>query len=146
MATKAFGASLMLLTCLSVVRAQPVPSDPEGMAMGGSPGQYPTTVSATNIQVDQFTPAVLGGTNSDNLRVTFPSGGPIEWTSSRMNEGDIALSIGPGNPNDPSYFPPQRVRQQLRPDRERPVRELDPRVAGFALHGRRARDRTPQRG
>lgn len=84
----------------------PTPTDPEGKAMGGLPGTFPTTVTAANVQIDQFTPAVLNGTGQNNLRVTFPASGPIKWTESRHNEGDIALLIGPGNPNDPSYYPP----------------------------------------
>ena len=49
---------------------------------------------------------MLNGTDSNNLKVSFPSAGPIKWTSSRFNEGDVALSIGPFDPNDASYYPP----------------------------------------
>jgi hypothetical protein len=84
----------------------PEPTDPEGMAMGGAPGTYPTTVTAANIDVEQFTPAELNGANQNNMRVTIPASGPIQWTESRHNEGDMALLIGPGMPSDPSYFPP----------------------------------------
>lgn len=106
MLVKHLGCMSVLLLIGSIAAAQPTPTDPEAMAGGGLPGLFPTTVTATNIQIDQFTPAVLAGSGSDNLRVTFPASGPIAWTSSRANEGDIALSIGPGNPADSSYFPP----------------------------------------
>lgn len=89
-----------------VQAAAPTPTDPEAKAMGGLPGAFPTTVTAANVQIDQFTPAVLNGSGSNNLRVTFPAAGPIKWTESRHNEGDIALLIGPGNPNDSTYYPP----------------------------------------
>jgi hypothetical protein len=84
----------------------PEPTDPEGMAMGGLPGTYPTTVTAANVNVEQFTPAELNGANQNNMRVTIPASGPIKWTESRHNEGDMALLISPGMPNDASYFPP----------------------------------------
>lgn len=84
----------------------PTPSDPTGMAMGHLPGTFPTTVTAANVKVEQFTPATLDGSGSNNLRVSFPASGPIKWTGSRHNEGDIGLLIGPEMPNDPSYYPP----------------------------------------
>jgi hypothetical protein len=76
------------------------------MAMGGLPGTYPTSVTAANVNVQQFTPAELNGANQNNMRVTIPASGPLKWTESRHNEGDMALLISPGMPNDPSYFPP----------------------------------------
>ncbi|MGI9457616.1 MAG: hypothetical protein ACR2NU_13715 [Aeoliella sp.] len=98
--------SLAVLLAEGAVHAQaPTPTDPESMAMGGLPGLFPTTVTSANIQIDQFTPAVLAGSGSDNLRISFPASGPIKWTESRHNEGDIALNIGPFDPNDTSYFP-----------------------------------------
>jgi hypothetical protein len=102
--------TLVLVSGLSTIRSvqaqPPMPTDPEGMAMGGLPGEFPTTVTAANMNVDQFLPAVLNGDGQNNLRVSFPASGPIKWTESRHNEGDIALLIGPQMPNDPSYFPP----------------------------------------
>jgi hypothetical protein len=83
-----------------------MPTDPEGMAMGGLPGEFPTTVTAANVNVEQSLPAVLNGDGQNNLRVSFPAAGPIKWTESRHNEGDMALLIGPQMPNDPSYYPP----------------------------------------
>jgi len=74
--------------------------------MGGLPGEFPTTVTAANMRVEQFTPAVMDGAGSNNMRITFTSGGPIQWTESRHNEGDISLLIGPENPADPAYLPP----------------------------------------
>ena len=101
--------SVLSIVCAAVipVAAQPpTPSDPMNMAMGHLPGAFPTTVSAANMRVEQFTPAILGDTGSDNLRISFPASGPMKWTESRHNEGDIALLIGPELPGDPSYFPP----------------------------------------
>src|SRR5688572_22393545 len=98
------------LTMLSIVFASfspaaaqpPTPSDPMNMAMGHLPGTFPTSVTAANMTVEQFTPAELGGAGSDNLRISFPASGPIKWTESRHNEGDVALLIGPEMPSDPS--------------------------------------------
>lgn len=67
---------------------------------------FPTSVTAANVKVEQFTPAIMDGTGSNNLRVTFTSAGPVKWTQSRHNEGDISLLIGPENPDDAAYFPP----------------------------------------
>jgi hypothetical protein len=99
-------AAIVCGTAADTQAAAPTPSDPESMAMGGLPGTFPTTVTAANMKVEQFTPAVLNGNDSNNLRVTFTAGGPVKWTESRHNEGDISLLIGPSNPSDPSYFPP----------------------------------------
>lgn len=110
-------AAILLIGALAVpqaIGAAPEPTDPEGMAMGLLPGQYPTGVTAANIDITQFTPSELNGTNSDNYRVTFPNAGPIPWTSSRHNEGDFALSIGPGG-TGPEYFPPNDFVNNRRP-------------------------------
>jgi hypothetical protein len=76
------------------------------MSQGFSPGTYPTTVTAANMTVEQGTPAVMDGTGQNLMRETIVAAGPIKWTVSRANEGDISALIGPGNPNDPDYFPP----------------------------------------
>lgn len=87
--------------------SQPPISDPGMQAPPGSmPGKYPFSVVATNMNVSVFPGSTLGGANSDNLRVQLPAGGPIRWTESRHNEGDIAMLIGPFDPSDPSYYPP----------------------------------------
>jgi hypothetical protein len=84
----------------------PTPTDPDGLALGGLPGAFPTSVTAANVNVEQATPGELNGANQNNMRVTISASGPIKWTESRHNEGDMALLIGPGMPNDPTYFPP----------------------------------------
>jgi hypothetical protein len=95
-----FGSLLLV----SAAAAQPVPSG--GPGGDHAPGQYPTTVTAANISAELQPGGTLGGAGSDNIRLSFPSSGPIAWTSSRFNEGDIALSIGPRLPADPSFYPP----------------------------------------
>jgi hypothetical protein len=84
----------------------PVPSDPSGNAGGGLPGAYPLTVTGANVNASPGVNSTIGGGGSDDLLVSFPSAGPLKWTDSRHNEGDIALLISPFDPNDPSYYPP----------------------------------------
>jgi hypothetical protein len=84
--------------------AQPVPSG--GPGGDHAPGEYPTTVTAANVNNTLPPGTTLGGAGSDNIKTVIQSSGPIPWTSSRHNEGDIALSIGPRLPNDPSFYPP----------------------------------------
>jgi hypothetical protein len=90
------------------VAEPPVPVDntPEQLAGGGLPGQYPLTVSGANVNASPGINSTLGGGGSNDLLVSFPSSGPLKWTDSRHNEGDIALLISPFDPNDPSYYPP----------------------------------------
>lgn len=115
--TRGLGAIAMLMSAAlgGAVQAAPTPIDTTGNAMGLLPGTFPTTVSAANFTVEQGTPAELGGSGSDNLRVSIPSSGPIKWTESRHNEGDIALLIGPGDPDDPDYAPPPTFFDNYRP-------------------------------
>ncbi|NOZ39988.1 MAG: PEP-CTERM sorting domain-containing protein [Planctomycetes bacterium] len=86
----------------------PVISDPEGMLPVGTetPGTFPETVTSANVNFAPVAGSVLGGSGSNSLLATFPSAGPIAWTDVRHNEGDVALAIGPFDPNDPSYYPP----------------------------------------
>ena len=88
--------------------AAPPTSDPDARLIAGfdQPGTFPTTVTATNINIAPRDGAELDGANEDFLTLSFPSAGPIAWTSSRANNGDLAVSIGPADPNDPRYFPP----------------------------------------
>ncbi len=87
--------------------AAPEISDPDGhLQPGQEPGTYPTTVTAANVNITPIPSGELNGNGQNNLKVSFPSAGPIKWTESRHNEGDVALLIGPQNPNDPTYFPP----------------------------------------
>jgi hypothetical protein len=97
--------SLSLIAKLSIAAA-PAISDPNGQSMGLTPGVYPTTVTAANVNDAPIAGSVLNGSGSNNLLVSFPASGPIKWTESRHNEGDVSFNIGPGNPNDSSYYPP----------------------------------------
>ena len=84
----------------------PIPTDPSGNAGGGLPGHYPLTVSGANVNAAPGINSELGGGGSNDLLVSFPASGPLKWTDSRHNEGDIALLISPFDPNDSSYYPP----------------------------------------
>lgn len=99
------------------VHAQRPPiSDPGNRAPAGSmPGEWPLGVTSANVNAAPIPGSVLGGANSDNIFVSFPSSGPIAWTESRHNEGDIALLIGPFDPTDASYFPPATFVNDYRP-------------------------------
>ena len=66
------------------------------------PGIYPESVTAANINIAPSPGSVLGGDNSNNLKVTFPSAGPIAWTESRHNEGDVAMQSGRLTPTTPA--------------------------------------------
>ena len=79
------------------------------------PGVYPQTVTATNINISPLPGSRLDGDNSNNLRVTFPAGGPIKWTESRHNEGDVAPLIGPFDPADASFYPPNQYVNDYKP-------------------------------
>jgi hypothetical protein len=99
------------LTCwTSAGFAAPTPTDPNNMAGGGLPGAYPISVTAANINAKPVAGSELGGPGSDDLMVTFfpneTSPQPFKWTDSRQNEGDLNLLIGPANPTDPAYLPP----------------------------------------
>jgi hypothetical protein len=92
----------------SDVTAEPPPiSDPDGRAEGPAmPGTFPEIVTAANVNAAPISGSEIGGEGSDNIQVSFPAAGPIVWTESRHNEGDIALLVGPFDPADASYFPP----------------------------------------
>jgi hypothetical protein len=98
------GASFVLSAAVSASAAAPPTTT--GPNNPNPPGTYPASVTAANVDVALLPGSVMGGGGSDDLKVSFPSAGPIKWTSSRFNEGDLALSIGPFDPNDPSYYPP----------------------------------------
>jgi len=102
--TLSTGAGLVLSTALSASAAAPPTTT--GPDNPNPPGAFPTSVTATNVNVASLPGSVFDGAGSNDLKVSFPSAGPIKWTSSRFNEGDLALSIGPFDPNDPSYYPP----------------------------------------
>ena len=100
-----FTVLLCVLLAATPGRAEPPePLDPEERAPEGSlPGVYPESVTAANVNISPLPGSVLDGNNSNNLKVTFPAAGPIRWTESRHNEGDVALLIGPFDPDDNSY-------------------------------------------
>ncbi len=120
---KTHGATCFLLATfwmLSVANSgnaePPEPFDPDLMAPEGSlPGTYPESVTAANVNISPSPGSVLDGNNSNNLRVTFPAAGPVRWTESRHNEGDVALLIGPFNPDDASYYPPNTFVNDYKP-------------------------------
>ncbi|QDT75268.1 hypothetical protein [Lacipirellula limnantheis] len=107
---KRFATSCLALTLAFGAAAAhaevPLPTDPSNSAGGGLPGAYPLTVSGANINASPGINSELSAGGSDDLLVSFPSSGPLKWTDSRHNEGDIALLISPFAPNDPSYYPP----------------------------------------
>ena len=95
---------------------QPPISDPDMMAPAGSmPGMYPLTITAANVNAAPIPGSTIGGAGSNNMLVSFPAAGPIKWTESRHNEGDIALLVGPFDPDDPSYFPPNMFVEDYKP-------------------------------
>jgi MYXO-CTERM domain-containing protein len=98
----AIAASLAMSAAASAA-APPTTTGPNNP---NPPGAFPTTVTAANINVAILPGSIHAGAGSDDMKVTFPSAGPIKWTSPRFNEGDLALSIGPFDPADPSYYPP----------------------------------------
>jgi len=82
-------------------------SDPDARLIAGfdMPGAFPAAVNAANVNVRPQDGAELDGAGEDVLLIEFPSAGPLAWTSSRANGGDLALSIGPADPNNPLSFP-----------------------------------------
>jgi hypothetical protein len=97
--------AIAMLANIEAQATPPTPTDSTGNAMGLLPGTFPTTVTAANLTIEQGTPAVMNGTGQNLIKITYPASGPIKWTDSRANEGDVSLLIGPGNPNDSSYYP-----------------------------------------
>ena len=99
----------LFLICPQCVYSQGAPetSDPDGRLIAGfdQPGVFPTTVTATNMDITPLAGSEVDGFDEDVFRAEFPAAGPIKWTSSRMNAGDIALSIGPAFPDNPLSYP-----------------------------------------
>jgi hypothetical protein len=83
-------------------------SDPSARLVPGfdMPGEFPTTVTSANINVRPLAGVEFDGAGEDFLETTFPSAGPIAWTSSRNNAGDLSVSIGPLFPENPLSYPP----------------------------------------
>ncbi len=110
-------SAAILMAIASLVHADPPPiSDPDMRApVGSMPGTFPETVTASNVNAAPIPGSEIGGSGSDNIKVTFPAAGPIKWTESRHNEGDFAMQIGPFDPNDPSYYPPDAFVNDYKP-------------------------------
>jgi hypothetical protein len=88
--------STILAVCLAglpVMAAPPGPT-PQIPAGGGAPGPFPnTSVSAVNVVAKGST------TFNGNVEITaYEGNGPIRWTVTRYNRGDIAMRLAPANP------------------------------------------------
>ena len=108
MKRRLIAAVSLLVLAASLTAQQPEElTDPIGRLIDGfdAPGTYPTQVTAANINLMPSPGSGIDGVNEDVFRAEFPSGGPILWTTPRMNAGDIALSIGPAFPDNPLSFP-----------------------------------------
>ena len=92
---------------IAIAQGPPMTSDPDLRLLPGfdQPGEFPVTVTAANIDITPISGAELDGIDEDIFRAEFPAAGPIKWTSSRMNSGDIALSMGPAFPDNPLSYP-----------------------------------------
>ena len=79
-----------------------MPIVPEGLTDAGepyqAPGVYPYRLTAANVDISLAPGTILGGDGSNDMKVMFPSMGPIDWTDARHNEGDIAFNIGAAQP------------------------------------------------
>ncbi len=115
-ASYVLATSIALLASSMAIAEIPEISDPNGWLATGTetPGAFPETVTATNMNVHPIPGSTPDGAGSNDLKVSFPAGGPIAWTDVRHNEGDFALAMGPFDPNDPSYYPPD-VYQEWKP-------------------------------
>ena len=72
--------------------AGPPPNVPEG---GGPPGAFPnTSVSAVNVVARGSATAFNGNVEI----VGYEGQGPIPWTVTKYNRGDIAMRLAPANP------------------------------------------------
>ncbi|MEM7312961.1 MAG: hypothetical protein AAF497_07395, partial [Planctomycetota bacterium] len=101
------GLFLALLSQIALAQGPPEISDPDFRLIPGfdAPGEFPVTVTATNMNITPIAGAEVDGFDEDVFRAEFPAAGPIKWTSSRMNAGDISLSIGPAFPDNPLSYP-----------------------------------------
>ena len=89
-------SSTILAVCLagwSVTAAPPGPT-PQVPVGGGAPGPFPnTSVSAANVVAKGST------TFNGNIEITdYEGSGPIPWTVTKYNRGDIAMRLSPANP------------------------------------------------
>jgi hypothetical protein len=120
----------------------PKPQVPEGNDSNGQPfqgpGAYPLSVTAANVDIEVVANSILGGAGSNDLRIQFPQAGPIPWTDSRHNEGDIAFNIGPFDPQNPDSFPPVEFLEWAPSDGMTTYAWTVDRRAGVALASTRA--------
>jgi hypothetical protein len=86
-----FCCAIALPTAVLGAATGPAPQVPAG---GGPPGAFPnTTVSAVNVV------AKGSATFNSNVEITGYDGqGPVGWTVTKYNRGDIAMRLAPANP------------------------------------------------
>ena len=89
-------SSSVLAICvagLSLNAAPPGPT-PQVPAGGGPPGAFPNTrVTSVNVVAKGST------TYNGNVEITgYEGNGPIPWTVTKYNRGDIAMRLAPANP------------------------------------------------
>ncbi len=106
LSTLLFGLAVLMLVPLAHAQP-PETSDPDFRLKENfdQPGTFPTTVNAANIDLTPMSGAELDGSGEDIIKAGFPAAGPLKWTSSRINSGDLALSIGPAFPDNPLSYP-----------------------------------------
>lgn len=93
-------SSISLLTVLSAflaglpVTAAPPGPTPQVPSGGGAPGPFPNTkVSAVNVVAKGST------TFNGNVEISgYEGNGPIPWTVTKYNRGDISMRLSPANP------------------------------------------------
>jgi len=97
-----------LTVARNVYAEAPETSDPDGRLIENfdQPGEFPTTVTAANVNIQPQAGAEFDAAGEDVLKVTFPAAGPIKWTESRHNSGDLGLLIGPAQPANTFSYPP----------------------------------------
>ena len=87
----------VLAACLAGVSANAAPPGPTPQvpAGGGPPGAFPNSrVSAVNVIARGSSTAFNG-----NVEITGYEGeGPIPWTVTKYNRGDIAMRLAPADP------------------------------------------------
>ncbi|HWQ93500.1 MAG TPA: hypothetical protein VN673_17670, partial [Clostridia bacterium] len=92
----ATGVLVASLTTLVLNHAQAAPPGPTPQvpAGGGPPGAFPnSSVTAVNVQAKGGTPF------NGNVEITgYEGNGPVPWTVTKYNRGDIAMRFAPANP------------------------------------------------
>lgn len=87
-------AATLVLSACGVAAAPPGP-EPQVPAGGGPPGPFPnTTVSGVNVIARGST------TFNGNVEIqAYAGNGPVPWTVTKYNRGDIAMRLSPANPS-----------------------------------------------